>query len=843
MTRKYKLLLTAVVIPVLVALVIWAQATLIAEWVLSGIAHSLGAGDIRISVSNVSSRQIEMADISFTYDFNDTLVTVSVKEAVARYNIQALRAGRIHSIDADNADITLHSRKGQTPRPVLTTLEGMLSLLDLDIGSILPLDKATIGIYQLTADALNDGVTGSFQLQRHTDTLTSVLLAQTAGVAPLRLEFMTMGPGLWEVLVAEQEAPGKFLGISLSKSGGRLNVESRLDLGAIPAGLLSAGINGVIHVNGQLRTSDAPRQTIELDLDANAEAIAGDGYSLATVAAAVRGELFSEDDQSLILNGEAVRLVIGSLEAGRISTGLVSIRTSAVFRWDERVLVELLPGSALEAREVVIDDLATTTGFNSTFSATLDAAAESRFSIGGGSTLSIESLEFMGSNWPRGLDISLTKELSLASMGGVHRLISPTTITSPGFSVDYDVYSAVSGTFLAKVDTLEIGLENALAKGVFSADTLQLGQGEFVLRLRDVEQAVTYSDGSLTASGTSTDTLRNLSLSSALRHDIVGGEGEIEIQAPEIMPTAETPLASYIQPLEIPLIVITGKIDARLAANWRLFPDKNDLQASLTMTADSLGGAYQNLFFSGLSTTLNIELLPVVRTADAQRLNISDIDVGLPVTDVFVHYRLSGSPHGPYPTIELPLIGASILGGEIIITDTQFDPNLEENTLVIGVNGVSLGEAVALHQLEDIEATGMIDGSLPVTLSDDGVSMRSGLLYAREPGGRISYTADTSALENAALGTDIVFNALKNFNYTSLRVEPDYDSSGLLLLGLKLQGSNPDLGGGRQVNLNVNLEQNVTQLLQSLRFVDGLNEAIDNRVRQYYRQLNEPGPG
>ena len=88
-----------------------------------------------------------------------------------------------------------------------------------------------------------------------------------------------------------------------------------------------------------------------------------------------------------------------------------------------------------------------------------------------------------------------------------------------------------------------------------------------------------------------------------------------------------------------------------------------------------------------------------------------------------------------------------------------------------------------------------------------------------------------------------MFNALKNFNYTSLRVEPDYDSSGLLLLGLKLQGSNPDLGGGRQVNLNVNLEQNVIQLLQSLRFVDGLNEAIDNRVRQYYRQLNEPGPG
>jgi hypothetical protein len=63
------------------------------------------------------------------------------------------------------------------------------------------------------------------------------------------------------------------------------------------------------------------------------------------------------------------------------------------------------------------------------------------------------------------------------------------------------------------------------------------------------------------------------------------------------------------------------------------------------------------------------------------------------------------------------------------------------------------------------------------------------------------------------------------------------------LLGLEIQGSNPDLEGGRQINLNINLEQNIIELLRSLRFVEGLNDAIDNRIQDYYRQLNKSDSG
>ena len=74
---------------------------------------------------------------------------------------------------------------------------------------------------------------------------------------------------------------------------------------------------------------------------------------------------------------------------------------------------------------------------------------------------------------------------------------------------------------------------------------------------------------------------------------------------------------------------------------------------------------------------------------------------------------------------------------------------------------------------------------------------------------------------------------LEDFHYTVLSSQVDYGENGNMILGLRLQGSNPDFQQGRQVNLNVTLEENIPALLASLQLSGKVSEIIQQRVQQH----------
>ena len=72
---------------------------------------------------------------------------------------------------------------------------------------------------------------------------------------------------------------------------------------------------------------------------------------------------------------------------------------------------------------------------------------------------------------------------------------------------------------------------------------------------------------------------------------------------------------------------------------------------------------------------------------------------------------------------------------------------------------------------------------------------------------------------------------LRNFTYDILRSDVALDESGNLALGLSIAGSNPDYSGGREVKFNINLEQNIDPLLQSLQLSDKLIEELERKSK------------
>jgi len=131
-----------------------------------------------------------------------------------------------------------------------------------------------------------------------------------------------------------------------------------------------------------------------------------------------------------------------------------------------------------------------------------------------------------------------------------------------------------------------------------------------------------------------------------------------------------------------------------------------------------------------------------------------------------------------------------------------------------------------------------VSGTIPVRLDSKGVSVRKGRIRADKPGGAINYIPDEKgeAVKSASIKSEVLLNLLRDFRYDVLDAETEYKPDGQLLMKMQLKGKSPQQYKERPVHLNLTLDQNILSLLKSLRSVNGVNERIDRKVRQSYKQ-------
>jgi hypothetical protein len=77
----------------------------------------------------------------------------------------------------------------------------------------------------------------------------------------------------------------------------------------------------------------------------------------------------------------------------------------------------------------------------------------------------------------------------------------------------------------------------------------------------------------------------------------------------------------------------------------------------------------------------------------------------------------------------------------------------------------------------------------------------------------------------------LVVRAMQNFNFSVLNSTVNYDQDGKLILGLRLEGSSPDVRDGHPIVLNINLEEDIPALMTSLQLSGRVNEAVTEKVR------------
>ena len=74
-------------------------------------------------------------------------------------------------------------------------------------------------------------------------------------------------------------------------------------------------------------------------------------------------------------------------------------------------------------------------------------------------------------------------------------------------------------------------------------------------------------------------------------------------------------------------------------------------------------------------------------------------------------------------------------------------------------------------------------------------------------------------------------NLLDNFLYNQLESGIQYQPDGSLNIALQFQGKNPDFFGGQATHLNINLDYNLLDLLESLRITNEVVEKVEAKYR------------
>lgn len=163
---------------------------------------------------------------------------------------------------------------------------------------------------------------------------------------------------------------------------------------------------------------------------------------------------------------------------------------------------------------------------------------------------------------------------------------------------------------------------------------------------------------------------------------------------------------------------------------------------------------------------------------------------------------------------------------------------------VLKIEGLDLARAVAAAGLDDVRATGIVDGTIPFRLDRDTIVVENGVLATRGPGeiryGGAAAPDEIKAAAAAEPGMDTLMTALRNFQYQSLRATLNGRSDGEANVRLAVRGSNPDLYGGFPIALNVNLSGELYVIARrSLALA-----RIGDRIRDYYaerlRRRTEP---
>ena len=279
--------------------------------------------------------------------------------------------------------------------------------------------------------------------------------------------------------------------------------------------------------------------------------------------------------------------------------------------------------------------------------------------------------------------------------------------------------------------------------------------------------------------------------------------------------------------------LLSGHLSGQGWIDWHAEGEEWTLTPDLMLRADGVSAIYDN--------TITLEdwnaMVALRRPAqgdyllDAQ-VSGSKLDSGIPLTNILARSQTRIPEDFSYFDLSVHEMHTDLLGGRVYTPLIRYDSRKEVNAFGVRLDHLQLSQIAAIEESAGVKATGLLDGMLPVVLTREGPMVPGGNLFARDPGGVIRYQGDSAdALAQSDQSVGMAMKLLQNFEYDQLQSGVQYQPDGQLNLSLQFQGKNPDFFGGQATHLNVNLDYNLLDLLESLRISNEVIETIEQKYQ------------
>lgn len=318
-----------------------------------------------------------------------------------------------------------------------------------------------------------------------------------------------------------------------------------------------------------------------------------------------------------------------------------------------------------------------------------------------------------------------------------------------------------------------------------------------------------------------------------VEHDLEGGLGAMQLTMPALAFDNINPLSAYITEMPYELELIAGQISADARVEWLLGDADPILSGYGDMRFAGLDGSFDETFFVGFDSELETVLVDGgnrLVSPTPSSANIALLDIGLPLEESRWNYRLEYDRATEQYQLEVQDFSTQVLGGQASVAAVGID-SLSENSLRDGqidliLAGLNVTSIIGLADYPGVYADGFISGYLPIIIADGVFTVKDGLIGALQPGGLIRYTP-ASATPSSNSTMQLLNDALSNYQYKILNNNVIYEPNGDLTMAVELKGANPDMNGGQEINLNINISDNIPQLLESLQASREISDALE----------------
>ncbi len=382
----------------------------------------------------------------------------------------------------------------------------------------------------------------------------------------------------------------------------------------------------------------------------------------------------------------------------------------------------------------------------------------------------------------------------------------------------------VNGT----ITNVPLILNNATGQWYYRGGTLGLNGS---LRVSDAQQvdrflpmnvpdaSVILRNGLVTAQGSLIEPVTGRKLSGVdIRHMLSSGTGGAILSVSDLK-FDDKLQPEKITPLTVGVVANTrGTVNGMGYINW----SPKGVTSNGKFITESLDVAAAFGPVEKIRTEIEFSDLLAFETGPGQVADIGSINPGIPALQGKIRYQLLpgkrvGIEGGRWP----------FAGGELILEPTVINFGVDaERRLTFRVVGMDSAKFLQQYDFDNLQVSGVFDGTLPMIFTQEGGRIVGGSLIARSGGGEVNYIGQIS-YENMGYFANYAFSALRSIRYNELTIGINGDLGGEIITEVSFSGVQQGEGAKRNfitkqlaklpIQFNVRISAQFLQLIGSIR--------------------------